>query len=70
MKTSSPSWYWRDVGMKMPPPLRNGMYAAYSAARSRMLSESTPGRAPAGRHRGARHGTDRFVFRHGQNNAR
>ena len=32
--------------MKMPPPFRNGMYAAYSAARSRMLSDSTPGRAP------------------------
>src|SRR6186713_1895404 len=31
--------------MKMPPPLRNGMYAAYSAAFSRMLSERTPGRA-------------------------
>src|ERR1700687_6067205 len=30
--------------MKMPPPLRKGMYAAYSAAFSRMLSESTPGR--------------------------
>src|ERR1700680_1093829 len=30
--------------MKMPPPLRNGIYAAYSAAFSRMLSESTPGR--------------------------
>src|SRR5437879_2318070 len=29
----------------MPPPRRNGMYAAYSAARSRMLSDSTPGRA-------------------------
>ena len=34
----------REVGMKMPPPLRNGMYAAYSAAFSRMLSDSTPGR--------------------------
>src|SRR5215831_6022179 len=32
--------------MKMPPPFRNGMYAAYSAAFSRMLSESTPGREP------------------------
>src|SRR5213078_3571920 len=31
--------------MKMPPPLRNGIYAAYSAAFSRMLSERTPGRA-------------------------
>src|ERR1700674_638113 len=30
--------------MKMPPPLRKGIYAAYSAAFSRMLSESTPGR--------------------------
>src|ERR1700730_18560843 len=30
--------------MKMPAPLRKGMYAAYSAAFSRMLSESTPGR--------------------------
>ena len=29
----------------MPPPLRNGIYAAYSAAFSRMLSDSTPGRA-------------------------
>ena len=45
MNTSSPSAYGRDVGMKMPPPRRNGMYAAYSAARSRMLSDSTPGRA-------------------------
>src|ERR1700716_990505 len=30
--------------MKIPPPLRKGMYAAYSAAFSRMWSESTPGR--------------------------
>src|SRR6185437_5300187 len=48
MNTSSPSAYGREVGMKMPPPFRNGMYAAYSAAFSRMLSESTPGRASAG----------------------
>src|SRR4029453_15457958 len=26
MNTSSPSSYFREVGMKMPPPLRNGMY--------------------------------------------
>src|SRR5664279_4667822 len=33
--------------MKIPPPLRNGMYAAYNAAFSRILSDRTPGRLPA-----------------------